>query len=96
MLTATLIIGVVVSLLLTELVGLTPGGIIVPGYVALLLDRPTVDAIIRAAHAAQMTVTGHIPNGLTILEGNVTGTTGAEFQIALAGLHTPLAGDFNL
>jgi poly-gamma-glutamate biosynthesis protein PgsC/CapC len=39
-LTAALIIGVVVSLLLTELVGLTPGGIIVPGYVALLLDRP--------------------------------------------------------
>jgi len=39
-LTAALIIGVVVSLLLTELVGLSPGGIIVPGYVALLLDRP--------------------------------------------------------
>jgi len=39
-LTASLIIGVVVSLLLTELVGLSPGGIIVPGYVALLLDRP--------------------------------------------------------
>jgi gamma-polyglutamate biosynthesis protein CapC len=39
-LTAALIIGVVVSLLLTELIGLTPGGIIVPGYVALLLDRP--------------------------------------------------------
>lgn len=40
MLTAALIIGVVVSLLLIELVGLSPGGIIVPGYVALLLDRP--------------------------------------------------------
>ena len=40
MLTASLIIGVVVSLLLIELVGLSPG-IIVPGYVALLLDRPT-------------------------------------------------------
>ena len=41
MLTAALIIGVVVSLVLTELIGLTAGGIIVPGYVALLLDRPT-------------------------------------------------------
>ena len=40
MLTAALIIAVVVSLALTELVGLSPGGIIVPGYVALLLDRP--------------------------------------------------------
>jgi gamma-polyglutamate biosynthesis protein CapC len=39
-LTAALIIGVVVSVLLTELVGLSAGGIIVPGYVALLLDRP--------------------------------------------------------
>ena len=41
MLTAALIIGIVVSLVLTEIVGLTAGGIIVPGYVALLLDRPT-------------------------------------------------------
>ena len=41
MLTAALIIGIVVSLVLTELIGLTAGGIIVPGYVALLLDRPT-------------------------------------------------------
>lgn len=40
MLTASLVIGVVVSLLVTEIVGLTAGGIVVPGYVALLLDRP--------------------------------------------------------
>ncbi len=40
MLTAALVIGVAVSLLLSEWVGLTAGGIIVPGYVALLLDRP--------------------------------------------------------
>lgn len=40
MLTATLTIGVVVSVILTELTGLGPGGIIVPGYVALILDRP--------------------------------------------------------
>jgi poly-gamma-glutamate biosynthesis protein PgsC/CapC len=35
------VIGVVVSLLLTEIAGLTAGGIIVPGYVALILDRPS-------------------------------------------------------
>jgi poly-gamma-glutamate biosynthesis protein PgsC/CapC len=40
-LTAALIVGIVVSLALTELVGLSAGGIIVPGYVALLLDRPS-------------------------------------------------------
>jgi poly-gamma-glutamate biosynthesis protein PgsC/CapC len=39
-LTASLITGVVVSLILTELVGLSAGGIVVPGYVAMLLDRP--------------------------------------------------------
>ena len=31
-----------------------------------LLDRPTVAAVVDAAHAAGMTVTGHIPNGLTL------------------------------
>ena len=31
-----------------------------------LLDRPTAQAVIDAAHAAGMTVTGHIPNGLTL------------------------------
>lgn len=40
MLTASLVTGVLVSLLLTELIGLSAGGVIVPGYVALLLDRP--------------------------------------------------------
>jgi len=39
-LTAALTIGIVVSLALTEAIGLSAGGIIVPGYVALLLDRP--------------------------------------------------------
>jgi poly-gamma-glutamate biosynthesis protein PgsC/CapC len=40
MLSTTLVIGVVVSLLLTEVAGVVAGGIIVPGYVALVLDRP--------------------------------------------------------
>jgi imidazolonepropionase-like amidohydrolase len=31
-----------------------------------LLDKPTVAAVIDAAHAAGMTVTGHIPSGLTL------------------------------
>jgi serralysin len=33
---------------------------------------------------------------LTIVEGNVTGTSGAEFQIALKGLHIPIGDDFIL
>jgi imidazolonepropionase-like amidohydrolase len=31
-----------------------------------LLDKPTVAAVIDAAHAAGMTVTGHVPTGLTM------------------------------
>jgi len=33
-----------------------------------LLDRPTAAAVIDAAHASGMTVTGHIPNGLSMRE----------------------------
>ena len=35
-----IILGVLVSLVFHELVGISPGGIIVPGYIALLLDQP--------------------------------------------------------
>jgi len=37
-----------------------------------------------------------ISNNLTILEGNVTGVSGAAFQIALTGLHNFGAGDLRL
>jgi poly-gamma-glutamate biosynthesis protein PgsC/CapC len=51
-LTASLIIGVAVSLLLVEIVGLSAGGVITPGYVALLLDRPAALAGFLAAALA--------------------------------------------
>ena len=37
---AYIIAGIVIGLLFTELTGLSPGGIIVPGYIALFLHRP--------------------------------------------------------
>ncbi len=40
MLTLTLTIGIAVSLVISEFFGLLAGGIVVPGYVAMLLDRP--------------------------------------------------------
>ena len=40
MLTLTLVIGIMVSLALVELTGITAGAIIAPGYIALLLDQP--------------------------------------------------------
>ena len=36
----TLVIGVVISLLYAEKAGVLPGGIIVPGYLALIFDQP--------------------------------------------------------
>lgn len=35
-----LVVGVVTSLLMTEFVGVSPGGVIVPGFVALFADSP--------------------------------------------------------
>ena len=40
-----IILGVLVSLVFHELVGISPGGIIVPGYIALLLDEPVRVAV---------------------------------------------------
>ena len=51
MLTMTLALGIAVSLVLTELTGLTAGGIIVPGYVAFLLDRPAALSMLLAIAA---------------------------------------------
>lgn len=42
MLTLTLGIGIAVSLILFQLVGLSAGGVIAPGYIALVLDRPGI------------------------------------------------------
>lgn len=37
---AYLVLGVVLGILFTELTDVSPGGLIVPGYIALFLDRP--------------------------------------------------------
>lgn len=54
MLTLALSAGVLVSVLCQEVIGLVPGGVIVPGYVALILDRPLAVATLLAI--ALMTV----------------------------------------
>lgn len=40
MIVETLLVGLVVALLWAEITDVAPGGIIVPGYIALYLDRP--------------------------------------------------------
>ncbi len=44
----TIFIGVVVALLYTELTGIQPGGIIVPAFLSLSLDRPAGAVVIVA------------------------------------------------
>jgi poly-gamma-glutamate biosynthesis protein PgsC/CapC len=43
-----LVIGVVTSLLMTEFIGIAPGGVIVPGFMALYADSPLVVAVTLA------------------------------------------------
>lgn len=40
MMLETFLVGVILALLFTEWTGLSPGGIVVPGYIALHLDQP--------------------------------------------------------
>jgi poly-gamma-glutamate biosynthesis protein PgsC/CapC len=47
--TVSIAIGLVVSLLFTELFGLTAGGMVVPGYLALSLDEPASVVLTLAA-----------------------------------------------
>lgn len=57
-------IGIVLSFLFGELTGLSPGGIVVPGYLALFLDQPLRVAATFAVAAASYGVvrffSGHI------------------------------------
>jgi poly-gamma-glutamate biosynthesis protein PgsC/CapC len=95
-LTAALTIGIVVSLVLTEVIGLSAGGIIVPGYVALLLDRPAAlggfllvavasYGIVRALNMVLM-LYGNRRFAVAVLTGLALGV-GAQW----ASLSTPLS-----
>ena len=101
MLTAALTIGIVVSLALTEVIGLSAGGIIVPGYVALLLDRPAALAgfllvaaasygIIRALSMVLM-LYGQRRFALAVLTGLTIGA-GAQWASLSASLSVEWVG----
>ena len=87
-------IGLLVSLLFTELFGLNVGGMIVPGYLALYLDQPlTIVLTIAAALATWGCV--HVFNRWAILFGRrrvvvtmVTGFAVAAVIRAMAGTGT--------
>jgi poly-gamma-glutamate biosynthesis protein PgsC/CapC len=76
-------IGLVVSLFFSEILGLTAGGMVVPGYVALYLDRPVTIILTLAGSyltyfivhslSAVMIIYGRRRTVLMILVGFATG-----------------------
>ena len=77
-------IGLVISLIFSEMLGLTAGGMVVPGYIALYLDRPLViiftclvsylTYFIVHALSAVMIIYGRRRTVLMILVGYALGT----------------------
>ncbi len=61
-------IGLVVSLFFSEMLGLTAGGMVVPGYFALYLDRPLVIAMTLAVSCVTYFIV-HTLGAVTIIYG---------------------------
>lgn len=67
-LTVAIGIGLAVSLLFSELFGLASGGMVVPGYVALYMDRP-VDILLTLATAVVTYFIVHLMSTFIIIYG---------------------------
>lgn len=90
-------IGLVISLVFSEMLGLTAGGMVVPGYVALYLDRPLViiftclvsylTYFIVHALSAVMIIYGRRRTVLMILVGYALGA----FLRSFGSLELPMA-----
>jgi poly-gamma-glutamate biosynthesis protein PgsC/CapC len=66
MIVETLLIGLVLALLWAEITDLSPGGIIVPGYFALYLDRPLRAAATLAAALLTLAITRFLARHLIL------------------------------
>lgn len=75
MLTLTLGIGVATSLLLLQITGLSAGGIISPGYVALVLDQPGALATLAATTALTWLIISLLARGLFLYGSRRFGVT---------------------
>ena len=96
-------VGLVVSLLFSELFGLVPGGLVVPGYIALYLHRPgevlmtlaaalITFALVRATSSAVL-VFGRRRTVLMVLVGYLVGL--GLRQLA-GGYEGPLGSQFDI
>ena len=68
LLTASIGTGLAISLLFTELFGLAAGGMVVPGYIALFLDKPVSVALTLATGAATFGIV-HVLKSVILLYG---------------------------
>ena len=98
-------IGLVISLMFSEMLGLTAGGMVVPGYVALYLDRPIVIVITLLASyltyfivhslSAVMIIYGRRRTVLMILVGFAIGVllrSMGSFQLAMTAIDLTVIG----
>ncbi|CED92969.1 Capsule biosynthesis protein, PgsC/CapC [Romboutsia ilealis] len=65
----SLILGLTIGLIFTEITGITPGGIIVPGYLALMLDQPITILIVASISMATFLIVKFILPKFIILYG---------------------------
>ncbi len=93
----TVFIGVVIALLYTELTGIFPGGIVVPAFLALTLDRP-VRAVVTIAVACLSVLVFRSASRYLILFGRrrfvvmlLLGGLGAQALCLAAPQHFPAA-----
>lgn len=98
-------IGLVISLTFSEMLGLTAGGMVVPGYVALYLDRPIIILITLLASyltyfvvrslSAVMIIYGRRRTVLMILVGFAMGAfirSFGSFQLAMTTIDLTVIG----
>lgn len=90
-----LIVGVVFSLLFTEIVGISPSGLVVPGYLVLIVNKPK--AIILSLFIALLTffIVKFIIGKVTILYGKRKFTAMVAISVVFAFLfRILLPGDY--
>jgi poly-gamma-glutamate biosynthesis protein PgsC/CapC len=98
-------IGLVISLMFSEMLGLTAGGMVVPGYVALYLDRPIIIVVTLLASyltyfivhslSAVMIIYGRRRTVLMILVGFAIGAlmrSMGSFQLAMTAVDLKVIG----
>jgi poly-gamma-glutamate biosynthesis protein PgsC/CapC len=90
-----MIVGLALSLLVSEVFGVNPGGMIVPGYLALVCDTPATVLLIFLISGITFVVTNYVLSKVIVLYGRRRFVTHIIIAILLSlvfELVVPLAG----